>query len=135
MHHNAPLSLPDDPPRSGQIRERSIVVSPHSLDRCEATQRGERFVRVDVTGVQDEVDSLQYLEESSRQLVKELGTMRVRDHAHPHGHAGRITFDSRGIVSRTIRGARLNKAAMPNTTGWPAPNAAAPMSGPITPPT
>src|SRR5258708_2815463 len=134
VHDHDPLSLHGDLTRGGEIRQRSIVIAPHGLDPRQTPERGERVPRIDVPGVEDQVDPCDDIAESIRKPVEKFGTVRIRHDAHPRGHAARVAFDSRGIVRRTINGARLRIAAIPNTTRWPAPKATAPTSGPTTPP-
>src|SRR5260370_4676958 len=134
VHDHDPFSLHGDVTRGGEIHRRSIVVTPHGFDRRQPPERRERVLRIDVAGVEDEVDPREDIEESIRKLVEKLGTVRVRYDSDPRGHVDRATFYSRAIVNRTINGARLRTAAMRNTTLWHAPKATAPMSGPTTPP-
>ena len=69
VYEHDPLSCDHDLAGHRQLCERTIVIAPHGFDRCQAPQVGERFLRIDVASVQDEVDPLESLEDSRGQPV------------------------------------------------------------------
>jgi hypothetical protein len=64
----------------GQV---AIVVTPHGLNRGDAFESRDRLRPADITGVQDQVNAAEYLEDSFWQAVEELRTMGVRDDSDP----------------------------------------------------
>jgi hypothetical protein len=66
-HHT--LASDHDHAGCGKRCELAVVIAPHGFDRCQAPQVGERFLRIDVASVQDEVDPLESLEDSRGQPV------------------------------------------------------------------
>ena len=133
MNDDDAPALDGDLPAQGQGGERSIVVAANGLDRRDATQLRDGLGTIDVPGVNDQVHAAQDLEEAFGQMLQELRAVRVRNDSDSGRQAGIVREAGRNVRS-TINGAKLRAAAMPNTAGWPAPKAAAPMSGPTTPP-
>ena len=109
------------------------MVAAHGLDWRDPFESRDRVRTCDVTRMKDEVHPAKGLEQSIRKAIEEFGTVGIRDDPDSRRHAGvRVGCDL--IVSITTRGARLRTAAMAKISGWPRPNATAPMMGPITPP-
>ena len=87
---------------------------------------------VDVAGVNDQVDASENLEQAIGKPIQEFRAVGVGNHSNASRHAAARATGRR--VSRTMRGARLRTAAMPNTAVCPMPKASAPRGGPKTPP-
>ena len=58
-----------------------VVIAAHRFDRRYPPQLGECFFPVYVARVQDQVDSVENLQDARRQPIKKLGAVRIGDDA------------------------------------------------------
>ena len=135
MNQDDPPALDQDLPAGRQVQQRTIVIPAHRFDRGDLLELRDGLCAVDVARMEDEVDPAQDLEDSVWQSLEEFRAVGIGDHADAGRQAGVGGGAGPGrSVNSTTNGARLSTAAIANISIWPLPKAAAPMSGPITPP-
>jgi hypothetical protein len=54
-----------------------VVIAAHRFHRRHLPQLRERFLSIDVARVKDQVDPAENLQDARRQLIEELGAVRI----------------------------------------------------------